>query len=63
MPNGGFRWVPEIVPNSMKRHFYASKWISNCFGACSKRFGMNSHGLEIGRFSAKSLGYSPWFYT
>ena len=61
--NGGFWWVPEIVTNSMKRSRYAWKRISNCFRACSERFGMNSQGLEFGRFSAKSLGYSPLFYT
>ena len=47
--NGGFWWVPEIVPNSMKRSRYFWKWISNCFRACSERFGMNSQGSEIGR--------------
>ena len=52
--NGGFWWVPEIVPNSMKRRLYASKWISYCFGTCSKRFGTNSQGSEIADFKQKA---------
>ena len=47
---GGFWQVREIVPNSLKRHLHACKWISNCFGACSRRFCENSQGSEIGRF-------------
>ena len=60
--DGGFGYVPGIVRNSLKRLVYAWKWISNYFRACSWRFRVNSDLSEIGRFWAKSLGYSPWFW-
>ena len=47
---------------SLKRLLCASKWISNYLQARSRRFRVNSHGSEIGRFWAKSVGYSPWFW-
>ena len=60
--DGGFGYVPGIVPNSLKRLVYAWKWISNYFKAWAWRFGVNSDVSEIGQFWAKSLGYSPWFW-
>ena len=52
-----------IVPNFLKCLLCACKWISNYFRDCSRRFGVNSESSEIHRFSPKSLGYSPWFWT
>ena len=60
--NDGFEVVRGIVKNSLKRLLYAWKWISTYFQARSLRFWVNSEGSEIGRFWAKSLGYSPWFW-
>ena len=60
--NGGFGSGLEIAPNSLKRFLYARKCVSSCFGACLCRFWVNSQGSEIGRFWAKTLGYSPWFW-
>ena len=60
--DGGFGYVPGIVPNSLKCLLYASKLISNYFKAWLWRFGVNSEGSEIRRFWAKSLGKSPWFW-
>ena len=39
------------------------KWISKSFQDYLYGFRKNSLGSEIGRFWAKSLGYSPWFWT
>ena len=55
--NGGFGSGGEIAPNSLKRFLYAT-----CFRECMCRFWVNSQGSEIGRFWAKTLGYSPWFW-
>ena len=60
---GRFWQVLGIVPNSVKCPLCACKWISNYFRDCSWRFGVNSEGSETHRFWAKSLGYSPWFWT
>ena len=60
---GRFRQVLGIVPNSLKCPLLACKCICKCFRDCSWRFGVNSEGSEIHRFWAKSLGYSPWFWT
>ena len=60
--DGGYGYVPGIVPNSLKRLVDACKWISNYFRTWWLRFGVNSEGPEIGLFWAKSLGYSPWFW-
>ena len=60
--NGGFGSGLEIARNSLKRFLYARKCVSSCFGACLCRFWVNSQGSEIGRFWAKTLGYSPWFW-
>ena len=61
--HGGFWQVLEIAPNSLKRLLNPSKWISNSLRDCLCRFRVNSRGSEIGRFWAKTLGYSPRFWT
>ena len=53
----------EIVRNSLKRLQNRSKMICECFRDCLCRFRVNSQGSKIGRFWAKGLGYSPWFWT
>ena len=60
---GRFRQVLRIVPNSLKCPLLACKCICKCFRDCSWRIGVNSEGCEIHLFWAKSLGYSPWFWT
>ena len=50
-------------PNFLKCLLCACKRISNYFGDCSWRFGVNSEGSEIHRFWPKTLGNSPWFWT
>ena len=61
--HGGFWQVLEIAPNSLKRLQIPSKIISESLRDLLCRFGVNSQGSKIGRFWAKSLGYSPWFWT
>ena len=61
--DGGFGQVSEIAPNSLKRLLFACKWIFNYLRDCSCGFRVNSQWSEIGRIWAKSLGYSPWFWT
>ena len=61
--HGRFWQVLEIVPNSLKRLQNRSKIICDCFRDCLCRFRVNSHGSKIGRFWAKALSYSPWFWT
>ena len=53
----------EIGPNSLKRFLNHPKMISNSLRDCLCRFRMNSQGSKFRRFWAKSLGYSPWFWT
>ena len=53
----------EIVRNSLKRLQNRSKMICECFRDYLCRFRVNSQGSKIGRFWAKGLGYSPWFWT
>ena len=60
--HGGFWYVLEIAPNSLKRLQNPSKLISNSLRDCLCRFGVNSRGSEIGSFWAKTLGYSPCFW-
>ena len=55
--------TPGNPPNSLKRLLNPSKTIDNSFRNCLCRFRVNSKGSKIGRFWAKSLGYSPWFWT
>ena len=61
--HGRFWQVLEIVPNSLKRLQNRSKMICECFRDCLCRFRVNSQKSKIGRFWAKVLGYSPWFWT
>ena len=55
--DGGFGWVSEIVPNSIKDSQNASKSISNSIGDYSCWFGENYQGSDFGRFWPKTLGY------
>ena len=59
--HGGFWQVLEIAPNSLKRLQIPSKIMSNYLRDLC-RFGVNSQGSKVGRFWAKSLGYSPCFW-
>ena len=59
--HGRFWQVPEIAPNSLERLQNRSKMICECLRGGLCRFRVNSKVSKIGRFWAKSLGYSPWF--
>ena len=61
--HGRFWQVLEIASNSLKRFQNPSKTISNSLRDYLCRFRMNSQGSKFGRFWAKRLGYSPWFWT
>ena len=61
--HGRFWQVMEIAPNSLKRLQNRSKIICDCFRHCLCRFRVNWQGSKTGRFWAKGLGYSPWFWT
>ena len=61
--HGGFWQVLEISRKYMKRLLYPCKRISNSLRDFLGRFVVNSQVSKIGRFWAKSLGYSPWFWT
>ena len=61
--HGRFWQVLEFAPNSLKRLQNRSKMICDCLRDCLCRFRVNSEGSKIGRFRAKGLGYSPWFWT
>ena len=61
--HGRFWQVLEIAPNSLKRLQNRSKTLCDCLRDCLCRFRVNSWGSKIGRFRAKGLGYSPWFWT
>ena len=61
--HGRFWQVLEIILKSLKHLQNRSKLICDCFRDCFCRFRVNSQGSKIGRFWAKGLGYSPWFWT
>ena len=61
--HGRFFQLLEIVRNSLKPLQNNSKMICECFRDCFCRFRVNSKVSKIGRFWAKGLGYSPWFWT
>ena len=61
--HGRFFELLEVVRNSLKRLQNRSKMICECFRDCLCRFRVNSQVSKIGRFWAKGLGYSPWFWT
>ena len=53
----------EITSSSLKRLQNRSKNISDCLRDCLCRFRVNSQGSKIGRWWAKSLGYTLRFWT
>ena len=53
----------EIAPNFLKGLLCACKWISKGLRDYLNGFRVNSLGSETCRFWAKSLGYSPCFWT
>ena len=61
--HGRFWQVLEIDPNCLKPLQNRSKMICDCLRDCLCRFRVTSEGSKIGRFWAKGLGYSPWFWT
>ena len=61
--HGRFWQVQEIAPHSLKRFQNPPKLIFISLRDCLCRFRVNSQGSKIGRFWAKCLGYSPWFWT
>ena len=61
--HGRFCQLLQIAPNSLKRLQNRSKMICDCLRDCFCWFRVNSKVSKIGRFWAKGLGYSPWFWT
>ena len=61
--HGGFWQVLEIAQTFLKGLIYGSKWISKCLRDYLNGFRVNSLGSELGGFWAKTLGYSPGFWT
>ena len=61
--HGRFWQVLEIAPNCLKKFQSPHKRVSNCFGDSLCRFRVNSEESKFGRFWAKTLGYSPGFWT
>ena len=61
--HGRFCQLLQIAPNSVKRLQNRSKVICDCLRDFLCRFRVNSKGSKIGRFWAKGLGYSQWFWT
>ena len=61
--HGRFWQVLEIAPNSLKWFQSPIKRIFNCFGDSLCRFRVNSEESKFGRFWAKTLDYSPCFWT
>ena len=61
--HGRFWQVLEITPNCLKRFQSPHKLIFNCFSDSLCRFRVNSEESKFGRFWAKTVGYSPWFWT
>ena len=61
--HGRFWQVLENAPNSLKRLQNHSNISCDCLRDFLCRFRVNSHRSKIGRFRAKRLGYSPWFWT
>ena len=60
---GRFWEVLEIAPNSLKRFQNPHKLIFNFFAKSLCPFEMNSQWSKFGRFWAKTLCFSPWFWT
>ena len=61
--HGRFCQLLQIAPNSLKNLQNRYKMICDCLRDCLYRFRVNSKGSKMGRFWAKGLGYSPWFWT
>ena len=61
--HGRFWQVLEIATTSVKCLQNRCKMIFDCLRDCLCRVRVNSQGSKIGRFWAKGLGYSPWFWT
>ena len=61
--HGRFWQVLEIASNSLKRFQNPPKMISNSLRDCLCQFRKNSQGSKFRWFWAKSMGYSPWFWT
>ena len=61
--HGRFFELLQVVRNSLKRLQNRSKMISECFRDFWCPFRVNSQVSKIGRFWAKGLSYSPWFWT
>ena len=61
--HGRFSKVLEIARNSLKRPLNPSKMIFTSLLDRLFRFRAISQGSKIGRFWAKTLGYSPRFWT
>ena len=61
--HGRFFELLEIVRNFLKRLQNRSKMICYCFRDCLCRFRVISQLSKGGRFWAKGLSYSPWFWT
>ena len=60
--NSGYGQILEIAPNSLKCLLNPSKMISIYLRDCLCRFRVNSRGSKFGRFWARGLGHSPWFW-
>ena len=61
--HGRFCQVQEIAPNSLKPFQNPPKLIFNSLRDFLCQFRVTSQWSKIGRFWAKGLGYSPWFWT
>ena len=61
--HGQFCQLLQIAPNSLKRLQNRSKMICDCLRYCLWDLGLIRRSSKIGRFRAKGLGYSPWFWT
>ena len=61
--HGRFWQVLAIAANPLKRLQNCSLIICDCLRDCLCRFMVNWQGWKIGRFWAKGLCYSPWFWT
>ena len=62
-----WRWSILVSPgnrsNSLKRLQNPYKINFKSLRHCVCRFRVNSQGSKFGRFWAKTLGYSPWFWS
>ena len=61
--HGRFSKILQIAPNSLKRLQNPYKIIFKSLRDFLCSFRVNSQGSKFSRFWAKTLGYSPWFWT